>query len=195
MFDIVIPENNEAELLAMAHRLGYKQVLLLYKKHTVAPKTELPIKVLTGLIVTKPTQHYSNVITVAKSSLADRAFLEHNPSAIMYDFELVEQPDTMHQRTSGLNQVLCKLAAGKTSIYFSFTSILNAQGMQSPKLLGRIMQNIILCRKYKIHMGIASFASNPYDLRSSYDIKSFFTLLGMQPNELNNAFSLPDIQL
>ena len=189
MLDIVIPNNNEQELLEMAHRLGFKQLLFLYQKPTPPPATELPIKVITGIIITKPMQHNPNTITAAKSSIQDRAFLEHKPPTLMYDFELTEKPDTMHQRTSGLNHVLCTLAAGKTSVYFSFRTILTAP--YTPKILGRIIQNIKLCRKYKVHMGIASFATDPFHMRSPHDLKSYFSLLGMRPEEQKKAFMLP----
>ena len=188
MLDIVIPNNNEQKLLEMAHRLGFKQLLFLYSRSTPPPATELPLKVMTGVIVTKPTQHHQNFITVAKSSIQDRAFLEHKQPTLMYDFELTEKPDTMHQRTSGLNHVLCTLAAGKTSVYFSFRTILTVP--YTPKILGRIMQNIKLCRKYKVHMGIASFATDPFHMRSPHDLKSYFALLGMRPEEQKNAFML-----
>ncbi len=188
MLDIVIPNNNEQELFAMAHRLGYKQLLLLYQKPTPLQQTELPLKIMTGVIVTKPNQHYPNTITVARSSTQDRAFLEQKPPTLMYDFEQTQNPDTMHHRMSGLNQVLCTLAAGKTSVFFSFHSIFTAQ--HTPKILGRIMQNIRLCRKYKVHMGIASFATDPFHMRSSHDLKSYFTLLGMRADEVKKAFAL-----
>ena len=189
MLDIVIPQNNEQELVEMAYRLGYKQLLVLYQKPTPPPATELPLKVMTGVFVTKPAQHYQNTITTAKSSAQDRAFIEHKPPTVMYDFELTENPDTMHHRTSGLNHVLCTLAAGKTSVYFSFHTILTAP--HTPRLLGRMMQNIVLCRKYKVHMGIASFASAPFQMRSPHDLKSYFTLLGMRAEEVKKAFTLP----
>lgn len=189
MFDIIIPNVNEAELIEMAHKLGYKQLLFLYKKPTPAPTTQLPIKTLSGVLLSKPTQAYQNMITAVASSEQDRSFLEHSPPTIMYGFETIQQPDMMHERTSGLNQVLCKLAAGKTRIYFSFRNILDTKGMPRARLMGRIMQNIRLCKKYGVAMGIASFASDPFQMRSSYDLKSYFLMLGMTPEEVKNAFT------
>lgn len=190
MLDIVVPNGNEDELIEMAHRLGYKQLLFLYKKPTPAPATKLPIKTLSGVMLSKPTQTYRDTITATASSEQDRAFLEHNPPTIMYDFETIRSPDMMHERVSGLNQVLCKLAAGKTRVYFSFRNILATQGMQRARLLGRIMQNIMLCRKYNVQIGIASFAINPYEMRSPYDLKSYFIQLKMTPEEAKDAFTL-----
>src|SRR3989344_3838600 len=72
---------------------------------------------------------------------------------ILLDPHLGNRKDFMHQRNSGLNHVLCALAKEhNVAIGFSFSSILRAQHRE--KLLGRIMQNILLCRKYKIPMVI-----------------------------------------
>ncbi len=192
MFDIVIPDNNEHELLKMAHRLGYKQLLFLYRKPAKQPETELPVKTFSGVLITKPTQQYAGLITAVQSSQLDKQFLElKQPPTIMFDFELSQLPDTMHWRTSGLDQVLCKMAAGKTRIYFTFKNILATQGMKQARLLGRIMQNIMLCRKYKVEMGVASFASDPLGMRSPHDLRSLFQLLGMTQVEAKLAMQQP----
>ncbi|MBI4016540.1 MAG: hypothetical protein HY363_02495 [Candidatus Aenigmarchaeota archaeon] len=190
MLDIVVPNGNEAELIEMAYRLGYKQLLFLYRKPTPAPTTQLPVKTLSGVLLSKPTQAYKNTITAAASSEQDREYLEHNPPTIMHDFETIQQPDLMHERTSGLNQVLCKLAAGRTKIYFSFSNILALSGIKRARMLGRIMQNTFLCRKYGVQMGIASFATHPYQMRPPHDLKSYFLQMGMRDDEVKKAFTL-----
>ena len=192
MLDIVLPAGNESELIEMAHRMGYTELLLLYNKPTPAPKSAL-LKTFSGVLLSKPTQHFDGMLTAAAGADNARSFLEHNPPVIIYNLELAQLPDTMTERSSGLNQVLCALAAGKTRICFSFANILAFSGMKRARLLGRIMQNILLCRKYNVHMGIASFASASYQLRSPYDLKSYFQQLGMKHDELKNAFKVPSV--
>ncbi len=108
---------------------------------------------------------------------------------IMFGFEESERKDTMHQRYSGLNNVLCELAfRNKVQIAFSFNSILNSA--QRSVLFGRMMQNISLCRKYKVKTLIGSFAKQPSEMRSAKDLQSVFITLGMHPAEAKESMSI-----
>ena len=49
------------------------------------------------------------------------------------------------------------------------------------------MKNIMLCRKYKVKTVTASFAENPFGMRSPYDVMSLFKNLGMGHKEANAA--------
>jgi len=101
--------------------------------------------------------------------------------------------DKIHQRVSGLNQVLCKLAKeNKVAIGFSFSSILHSKDY---KEFGRIKQNIKLCRKYKVPMVIGNFASKKDDLRKLDDIYSMFKVLGMTGAELKVSKGYVDKRL
>ena len=106
---------------------------------------------------------------------------------ILLDPHVGQRKDFMHQRNSGLNHVLCALAKeNNVAIGFSFSSILRAT--QREKVLGRIMQNILLCRKYKISMVIGSFAKNSWELRNEKDLQAFFQVLGMTGKEVQMDF-------
>jgi RNase P/RNase MRP subunit p30 len=56
-------------------------------------------------------------------------------------------------------------------------------------LFGRIMQNVRLCRKYNVIMALASFASEPYDMRNPSDLASLGLILRMTPGESKNAIN------
>lgn len=106
---------------------------------------------------------------------------------ILLDPHLGYRKDTMHQRNSGLNQVLCTLAREyHVAIGFSFSSILHSK--QRAKDMGRIIQNIHLCRKYKLSMVIGSFAQDPWDVRNEKDLQAFFKVLGMTGKEVEMDF-------
>lgn len=106
---------------------------------------------------------------------------------ILVSPELYEDKDSLHERNSGLNHILCKLAKKNNIIIaFSFSDILKADS----KLLGKIMQNIKLCRKYKVRTLIASFASSKFEMRSPYDLKALFETLGMMPNDIKKSLSI-----
>ena len=106
---------------------------------------------------------------------------------ILLDPHIGNRRDFMHHRDSGLNQVLCNLAKkNNVAIGFSFSVILNARNRG--KLMGRMMQNIKLCRKYKIPIVIGTFARNKWELRNEADIQAFFKVLGMTGKEVKMDF-------
>ena len=106
---------------------------------------------------------------------------------ILLDPHLGKRYDAMHQRDSGLNHVLCTLAKEhNVAIGFSFAVVLHAHNRA--KLLGRMMQNIRLCRKYKVRIVIGSFAKEQSDARNVKDMQSFFRVLGMTGKEVQTNF-------
>ena len=106
---------------------------------------------------------------------------------ILLDPHLGDRRDKIYQRNSGLNQVLCELAReNNVGIGFSFISVLNSR--KRWELLGRIIQNIMLCRKYKVRMVIGSFAKNIDEQRNEKDLQSFFKVLGMTGKDVQMNF-------
>lgn len=191
MYDVVFPQRNEEEFISMAVKLGYTGLCFVYdsadeliKNKEKLKKTK--IKLLFGLKFKSKRKVYDFI--VAKASGKSRDILERRKADIIYDFEKNAREDYIHHRASGLNQVLCKLARkNNVAVGFSVSSILNSK--QKPVLLGRIKQNVRLCRKYKVKVVIGSFSSEPYEMRSLHDLISLFCLLGMHPSEARKALS------
>lgn len=132
---------------------------------------------------------FSKVISIDERFFKnpDRKIFERKSGIIIYNLE-EQKRDYIHFRNSGLNQVLCKLAKkNNIAIAFNFNLILNSEGMLRSQLLGRMMQNIKLCRKYKINTVIASFASKPEEVRSAHDLISFGISIGMHPKEAKES--------
>jgi RNase P/RNase MRP subunit p30 len=124
---------------------------------------------------------------LVKSTGDDQIILEKSKPDIIYDLELVAKKDKLNFRLSGLNQVLCKLASkNKVIVGFSFSLIFNAKNRVM--ILGRIIQNIRLCRKYKVDTAFASFARNLFELRAWHDLISFLIVLGMQAGKAKKSF-------
>ena len=97
--------------------------------------------------------------------------------------------DHLHYRKTALNQVMCKLAKGNgTAIGFSLGNILSAK--DRPLVMGRIMQSVRLCRKYKVGMVFASFAEDKYGTRGFSEMLALAHALGMSPGEASNALEL-----
>jgi hypothetical protein len=198
MFDIVFPDRNEPEFFAMAEKLGIKGLVLVYASPQAA---EAALKAPVGLhvktaVLAEPRKarelRNKGIMTFVRCSDSDRAVLEQGAADVLFGAESTQPKDYMHQRGSGMNHVLAELARkNKVALGFSFASILGVTDGDRARILGRMMQNIALCRKYKVKMVVGSFAADPWKMRSPHDVQSFFVELGMHPSEAKAAFQLP----
>ncbi|HLD10754.1 MAG TPA: RNase P subunit p30 family protein [Candidatus Nanoarchaeia archaeon] len=90
--------------------------------------------------------------------------------------------DNLHFRNSGLNQTICKLARENNVI------IGISLGMLRDYLdYGRVMQNIRLCKKYKVDIAFFSFAKDELELKGVNDMLAFCRILGMDENLAKNS--------
>ena len=192
----MFPNKNEKEFFDLAKRLGYKELILVYNSKQAAasaPKPPAGLKTKAAVLADPQKAWHlrkEGILTVVKCSEQDRPVLERGSADILFGVESSQPKDFMHQRGSGLNHVLCALAKkNDVAIGFSFASILEKIGSQRAQLLGRMMQNIRLCRKYKVKTVIASFATDPWQMRSPHDLQSFFIMLGMHPSEAKNSLT------
>ena len=165
MKDIVFPNNNEKEFLEIAGKLG-TELIFVYDYNP---------KIKEGVLVNKKNIMKAKDNLFVKAEEDNRFYFDDKRKKTIFDLELSQRMDFMHHRNSGLNQVLCKLAnKNSITIGFSFSSILYSTGAKRAIILGRMKQNLRLCKKYKVKILFASFASKPEDLRNLNDIKAFF---------------------
>ncbi len=194
MIDIVFPKDNERDFIEMALRLGYKNLCFIYASakdlENIKKFQEYKINLFSGLL-SKPEDVFrirnkADLILV-KSSDKDRFSLEKAKPDILFGLGNKGR-DTMHYRSSGLNQVMCRLAKeNNVCIGFDFGSLIEATDIKRAVLIGRMKQNTRFCRKYKVKTVIASFADNPYKMRSPHDLVSFGITLGMHPSEAKKS--------
>lgn len=197
--DVVFPNNNEDEFISIATKLGYNALCFVYEfdrnkidKYKELIKNEqskTKLKLYLGFLVyfneINKAEKHAELILVQNSE-KNREVLEKSKADLLFDLETQNKRDFIHHRASGLNHVLCNLAnKNKKIIGFSFNSILNSKNRW--QLLGRISQNIKLCRKYKVKTLIASFARNPFKMRSVSDLISLFVALGMHQKEAKDS--------
>lgn len=189
--DIVFPHKNEKEFIDIAAKLGTKKLYLIYPhQKNIKPYQEIiqrqqkntRIKLLFGLIAEPQdiikAKKLSNFV-ITRSSGTNQHTIEKLKPNLIFDLEQTTKKDPLHFRASGLNQVLCKSAQkNNVMIGFSFSSTLNSTRIQRAILLGRIAQNIALCKKYKVKTLFASFAKKPFEMRSLKDLTSLATILG-----------------
>jgi ribonuclease P/MRP protein subunit RPP1 len=116
----------------------------------------------------------------------NRAGVEDKRVDILISPERLAIKDYMHSRNSGLNQVLCRLASkNQVAIGFDFNFLYNSK--ERGRVIGRMMQNVILCRKFKVKMIVGCFA-NGRSLDNK-TLQSFGRFLGMTGDEAKNAIN------
>lgn len=176
--EIVFPDRNENEFIEMALRLRYKEICFAYdetKLPNSLPKvSKLAIK--TAILNPKNPAKARRKADFLISDENARTSFETKEIDIVFGLEAKAKNDFNRQRNSGLNQVLCEIARKKEKTYgFNFRDILVAK--DRPAVIGRIMQNIELCKKYKVKTAIFSGAKEAAEMRNLTDLKSFFNTL------------------
>jgi RNase P/RNase MRP subunit p30 len=199
MIDVVFPQQNEVEFLKMAERLGFKQLVFVYPSQAnffPVEKNPTSLKIISGLLVEPskiPAAKQASALALVKGNGTTRAAIERG-AHVVFELEEAQQKDSLHYRISGLNQVLCRLANEQNvAIGFSFSSVLRSSGANRAQLLGKMMQNIVFCRKFKTMMMIGSFARDPFEMRAPAELVAFFTQLGMHPTEAKAALERENI--
>ncbi|MFA5141399.1 MAG: RNase P subunit p30 family protein [Candidatus Woesearchaeota archaeon] len=189
MIDIVFPDKNENEFIEMAKELDFKKLCFVYPLDKF-PIEKYPntIKAIICLPKDIPKARKKTKLVFIESSESDRHAIEKLPFDILFNLENVAQRDGTHSKRSGLNQVLCELMAKrKKAVALNFNNILNANKGLRSVIIGRMMQNISLCKKFKVKLILASFAKKPYQMRAYHDMIAFGITLGMHPSEAKKA--------
>lgn len=86
----------------------------------------------------------------------------------------VKKEDNLHFRNSGLNQTTCRLAK-ENDIIIGISLDRLRDGID----YGRVIQNIRLCKKYKVKVAFFSFARDKLELKGVNDMLAFCRVLGM----------------
>ena len=99
---------------------------------------------------------------------------------------LKNRKDYGKQRNSGFNQVMAKIAKkNNIQIGINFDEIVEEKNLtEKAKILGRLKQNIFLCKKNKIQMKFILKNQK----RNIYDLKSLGLILGM-PTSMTKFFN------
>ena len=108
----------------------------------------------------------------------NRKILEKEKIDILL-INLSNRKDYQKQRNSGFNQVLAKIAKkNKITIGINFDEIIQARTKtEKVRILARIKQNIMLCKKNKLKMQFIT--QNKNNQRNIYDLKSLGLVLRM----------------
>ena len=185
MPEIVFPKDNENEFIKLAEKLDIKELFFIYqfqkdirslnsKVKDLQKSTKIKLRLgifASSKDIFKARQSANFVITDSN----DQSIFEKARPNIVFNLEQQEKKDHTHFRSSGFNQVLAKAAhKNKITIGFSLSS-LNTN--KRTLILGRMLQNLRFCKKYKVNTVFACFSSDPWDLRSEKDRISLLNLL------------------
>lgn len=127
-------------------------------------------------------------LRIVLGSANNRTVAETKKVDILLSPEKGVKKDSLHHRNSGLDTVICGLAKKNSiAIGFNFNDILTNEGTKRAEIIGRMMQNVWLCRKYKLRTVLGSFAKDKWQMRARTDLISFGITLGMHPAEAKKS--------
>jgi RNase P/RNase MRP subunit p30 len=174
MIDFVMPNGNEEEFVPMAERLGYTSLCFVYTTDFKRKDIKASYALLCEKNFDKAKQKADIVIARCEDA---RKAIESKRIDFIYDIEYNLKRDSMHFRNSGLNHVLCTLMKENNVGY-----IINIKDIINPKdtqFIGRVIQNIRLCKKFGVKVELGSFAATPFEMKGANDVKSLMKEFGI----------------
>ncbi|MBN1646237.1 hypothetical protein JW868_04325 [Candidatus Woesearchaeota archaeon] len=182
MYDIVFPKGNENEFIRTAVSLGIKGLIMCYDKTSQHGSKKWPFPIVLCKINNK--QSSGGVLNI---SLCDRKFLEQKHTTFVYNAEKQPGRDHIHQRRSGLNQVLAALACkNNITILFNYRQLFDKK--QQHLILGKMEQNARIIRKAKCKYAVVSCATKPTQLRNPKDVEAMYSILGLDKKDYLQEF-------
>lgn len=126
------------------------------------------------ILKTKKENPKELIIVRAQDDEFNRKILETKDVNVLLSPEIHDRKDYMKQRDSGLNEFLTKLAAkNNISIGINIDEIQKLDKKDKARILARIKQNIMLCKKAKCKISIF-----PKGKFTKQDIMGFMMTLG-----------------
>jgi len=177
MKDIVL--NDSKEMQARAKELCAELVLVSepkqFKSGGLLIKASKPGELNS---VRKLARKAAFVIADSTDEKTVRFLIEQKWIKFFTNIETSTGRDHTHYRRSNFNQVLAALAreTGKTYLV-DFSRLLKIDGKKRSLLIGRIMQNIRICQKFKVPVSIATFAQTAWELRNPNDLQALLRAL------------------
>lgn len=139
-----------------------------------------------NVLISRNYSKYKYLVVSGSNDEVNRAALENKKVFMLLNPEIARKRDFGDWRNSGLNDVLCNLASkNNVSIGIDLSS-LPENKFELAERLGRIMQNIRLCRKFNAKMLIFSEKEQMNDS----DLMAVGMTLGMPTMQSKQAVSL-----
>jgi len=175
-YDVVIPNNNEEVFIDRALALGYKGIIFLSLNINYVKPSSGKVLVKIGYLLKDPSE-----ISPARRKFdyifakSERKYFESKVDFIV-DAELSDRKDSFHYRATSLNQVHAELAKeNDIRIVLSFNNLF----LDVNNVIGKLFQNAVLIKKYKLTHMTFSMATRPELMRSRTILDALDTVLGL----------------
>jgi RNase P/RNase MRP subunit p30 len=124
--------------------------------------------------IQKLKKENKQIIVRAQDEEFNRKILETREINIFLAPETIEKKDSLRQRNSGLNEVLCKIATkNNTSIGIDLNYLKKQDKKQKAIILSKIIQNISLCKRAKTNIIIFPRQLKKQELASFLSVLKF----------------------
>lgn len=164
MRDIVqVQEGNEKPFIERAIALKYDEITLIYTRKPRNEVSDSRILLKTGLIEKKGFGENISLGTSLTNISKGTTMLVNN--------EFDQEKDFVHQRRSGLNHVWIKECKKQNiTVLFNFSKLQKQPLERVSVVMGRMMQNAKLCKKYGVNFELVSFTDSIISMRHSKDV-------------------------
>lgn len=123
----------------------------------------------------------AEIVVQAQNPEFNRKILENKDVDILLSPELHNRKDKLKERDSGLNEILCRIAAkNNIRIGINIEELKNKDKKEKAIILARLMQNIMLCKKTGTELVILG----KYDKKDAF---SFLLSLGCSITQAKKA--------
>ena len=179
--DICFPKNNEEAFIDTAKKLSTDGLCFIYDNvKDIRRITDKDIRTYSGLVVKDVSGSKAEAAGIILCS--DMRNISKNEK-IHYFFLPEKKGKKSFHFPVRVTQVTFKELRDKNKMLgISFNSVL-----RNPLLLEKTAFAMMLCRKYKVKMFIASFARDPYELRGKYELMSLAGLLEKDTKNISGA--------
>ncbi len=121
------------------------------------------------------------IIVLAQDPEFNRKIVEIPDVDILLSPEIHNRKEPLKQRDSGLNEILCKIAAkNNIKIGIDLDAIKKLPDENKASVLGRLQQNIMICKKTKTEITLLG----KYDKKDAF---SFLLTLGASTEQAKKA--------
>ncbi len=127
--------------------------------------------------IDKCQSRFKFIFVLGSDNIINRVALENRKVFGLISPEFNRKFDYVHYKNSGLNQILAKIAKSENKMLIEDLGFLKSELSKKIKsqIMGRILQNYMLARKYKFDFTIIFIARNPKEIMKSKDIQEFYS--------------------
>lgn len=130
------------------------------------------------------------IAVLGRDNLFNRRAIEKLKIDYLVSPERGLKKDSLKQKDSGINHVLAKEACKKNiSIVIDMGDLYNLEDFEKIKRIGRMIQNIKICRKYKCNIKIASLSKLKEGIFDKISRIAIGKSLGMSSSQLRGCVS------